>query len=149
MNEILEGWKKLSPTYKRLFVIVGAVLIAFIINGPKEAKPEKPAFNAAECVKDLSCWADHHHIEATIRCEKYVERLAKYSHQWTDKWHETKFSHFRWKNSKKGTVTYIGDKIRFQNGFGAWQNSVYECDFDPASKQVLDVRAKHGRLPPL
>ncbi len=136
--------------------LAGAVAAIFLITlfSPKTSTttsasaPEKPAFNATECIKDLSCWADHHHIEATIQCEKLIVRMAKYDYQWTDKFLEPKLSHFRWKNSKKGYVTYIGDKIKFQNGFGAWQNSVYECDFDPTSKQVLDIRAKPGRLPP-
>jgi hypothetical protein len=41
-----------------------------------------------------------------------------------------KFSHFRWKDEARGVMAYIGDKIRFQNGFGAWQPHVYECDLD-------------------
>lgn len=59
---------------------------------------------------------------------------------------ESKFSHFRWKNQGKGVMTFIGDEIQLQNGFGAWQNYAYECDYDPSSEQVLDVRAREGRL---
>jgi len=28
----------------------------------------------------------------------------------------------------EGIVTTIGDKIKMQNGFGAWQHMTYECD---------------------
>jgi hypothetical protein len=56
---------------------------------------------------------------------------------------EAKFSHFRWKNAENrdaGIVTYIGDKVKFQNGYGAWQRVTYECDFDPTGESVLDIR---------
>lgn len=43
-------------------------------------------------------------------------------------------------------MTYIGNKIQFQNGLGAWQNRVYECDFDPTTEKVVDVRAYPGHL---
>lgn len=108
--------------------------------------PEKIAAEAAACKKDLSCWGEKHSISAAVYCDDHVEKLAKYDHEWTDGLLELKFSHYRWKNIDKGIVTYIGDKIKFQNGFGAWQNQVYECDFDPATEAILDVSAAPGRL---
>jgi len=116
---------------------------------PKE-KPKKTAEQlAAEtevCKKDLSCWAEKFNVASSVRCPKYVERLAKYDYEWTDGMLDMKFSHYRWKDQSKGVVTYIGDKIKFQNGFGAWQNYIYECDFDTLSKAVVDVRARSGRI---
>ncbi|MOA61092.1 hypothetical protein D3C78_1861450 [compost metagenome] len=85
-------------------------------------------------------------VSASVSCKKPVERLAKYSARWTDGTFDMKFSHYRWKNQEQGTVTYIGDKIEFQNGFGAFQKHIYECDFNPASEQVLAVRANPGQL---
>ncbi len=105
-----------------------------------------PEVSNAECKKSLQCWGERHSISATVRCQRYIEKLAKYSHKWTDGFLEPKFSHFRWKNRATGVVTFIGDKIQFQNGFGAWQNSIYECDFNPSTEQVLDVRASPGQL---
>lgn len=55
-------------------------------------------------------------------------------------------SHFRWLDEKAGTLTYIGDKIQFQNGFGAWQTHIYECDYNPATESALSVSARPGRL---
>lgn len=112
---------------------------------PKKT-PEQIAAEEAACKKDLSCWGEKHSISAAVYCDDYVENLAQYSHEWTDGMLEPKFSHYRWKNIDKGVVTYIGDKIKFQNGFGAWQNYVYECDFDPVTDTILDVRAQAGRL---
>ncbi len=112
---------------------------------PKQTAAEKAAADAA-CMKDLQCWGGKHNGAAGIYCDDYVEKLAKYSHKWTDGIFESKFSHFRWKDKSKGYITYIGDKIKFQNGFGAWENYIYECDLNPETNTVVDVRAMAGRL---
>lgn len=85
-------------------------------------------------------------MAAGVYCKDSVEKLAQYSSRWTDGTFETKFSHFRWLNEEQATITFIGDKIEFQNGFGAYQTHTYECEFDPESKTILDVRASPGRL---
>jgi len=101
----------------------------------------------ADCKTDLQCWGDKHSIKASFACRPYVERLAKYQFEWTDGWLDTKFSRFRWKNKAKGQVTYVGDKIKFQNGFGAWQYATYTCDYDPVADVVLNMDAAPGRMP--
>ena len=73
--------------------------------------------------------------------------MAKNNFEWTDGVLEPKFSHYRWKDQSLGEITYIGDKIKFQNGFGAWIFHTYECDLDSTGTRVLDVRASPGRLP--
>lgn len=107
---------------------------------------EQAAANEAACKADLQCWGDKHAIAASVACAREIEKLAKYSHKWTDGMMETKFPRFRWANKDHSAVTYIGDKIQFQNGFGAMQNHLYQCDYDPVAKLVLDVRASPGRL---
>lgn len=101
----------------------------------------------ARCREELKCIGDKNSFEATLKCVPLVERLAKNNFEWLDKWYEPKFSHFRWKDQKNLVVTYIGDKIKFQNGFGAWVLSRYECDYSIPTGSVLDVRASAGRLP--
>lgn len=129
--------------------LLGLVFINWIVS-PSSDKPSPQAKatqpSDAECSKTLECWGERHFAAATVRCQSAVERLAKFSFKWTDGFLEPKFSHYRWKSQKTGVVTYIGDKIQFQNGFGAWQNSMYECDFDTYSGRVLDARAGAGRL---
>lgn len=98
------------------------------------------------CKKNLQCWGDKFNASVGLYCDDFVVRLAKYSHEWTDGILEPKFSHFRWKDKSSGIITYIGDKVKFQNGYGAWSNMVYECDFDPTNNSVLDVRVRPGRL---
>jgi hypothetical protein len=78
----------------------------------------------------------------------YLERLATNNFEWIDRWYEPKFSYFRWRDQKNLVVTYLGDKIKYQNGFGAWVISSYECDYSIRAGVVLDARASPGRLPP-
>lgn len=112
---------------------------------PKKT-PEQIAAEEEACKKDLHCYGEDSVVGAGVYCAEYVEKLAKYSHEWTDGMLELKFSHYRWKDIDKGVITHVGDKIKFQNGFGAWENYIYECDYDPINKTVLDVRAKPGKL---
>ena len=81
----------------------------------------------ADCRKTLRCWAEKHTADAAVRCREPVERLAKNNFEWTDGMFEPKSSHYRWRNEGTGEVTYIGDKIKYQNCFGAWTFYTYEC----------------------
>jgi|UPI000697C143 hypothetical protein len=112
----------------------------------EKAITEKRA-EEARCREDLQCIGDKKHIEATFACKRYVENLAKNDYQWVDGWSESKFSRFRFKGLKHDTITYVGDKIQFQNGMGAWIRHIYECDYNIDDKTVIDVRARQGRLP--
>lgn len=133
-------------------LIILGIIIAVVLtmcSGGKDEAPaaDKPAkVDDATCKQDLQCWGDRHSIGGGVRCKAPVEKLAKFSSRWTDGTFETKFSHFRWLDKNKGTLTLIGDKIEFQNGFGAFQKHIYECDYDPVSEQVLNVRARPGQL---
>ncbi len=130
-----------------LVVIFVGWLVTQCSSSDKDSEKSKKAeVDEAACKQDLQCWGDKNSVAASVYCKDYVEKLAKYSARWTDGTFETKFSHFRWLNKEEATLTFIGDKIEFQNGFGAYQAHIYECDFDPASKTVLDVRARPGRL---
>jgi hypothetical protein len=100
----------------------------------------------AACRKTLQCWAERHLADAAVRCRRPVEMLAKNNFEWTDGILEPKFSHYRWKNQATAELTYIGDKIKYQNGFGAWIFHTYECDLDASGQKVTDVRASPGQI---
>lgn len=89
--------------------------------------------------------AEENFLAASFDCKKGVERLAKYQFEWTDGWLETKFTRRAPGKSPK-SVIYIGDAIKLQNGFGAWQQYLYACEFDTSAKKVIDVSAAPGRL---
>lgn len=112
----------------------------------EQSKKAAEAVEDAKCKTDLQCWGDKNLIYASVACEKVIPRLAKYTYEWTDGWLDMRLSRWRWDDKEAGTLTYLGDKIKFQNGFGAWQDMIYQCDYDPATKTVLDVRASAGRL---
>jgi len=142
-------YQKLYPEQYAKKMEIAALALSAKTDERKKTSERIAAGIAAEeaaCKKELLCWAEKYSISAGVYCEDYVEKLAQYSHGWTDGMLEPKFSQYRWKNINKGVVTYIGDKIKFQNGFGAWKNYVYECDYDPINEVILDVRAQAGRL---
>lgn len=131
-----------------ILLVIIAVVVSMCSGGDdeKKAAAEPPKIDDATCMKTLQCWGDRHSIAAGVYCKDPVEKLAKFTARWTDGTFETKFSHFRWLNQATGTITVIGDKIEFQNGFGAFQKHIYECDFNPATNAVLGVRARPGQL---
>ncbi len=104
-------------------------------------KEDQEKVDEKACQASLQCWGDKHSIAASVICPDFVEQLANYDSEWTDGLLEFKFSRFAWHDYKKGLLTYIGDQIKFQNGFGAWIPHIYHCDFDPFSQQVLAVDA--------
>jgi Double zinc ribbon len=99
------------------------------------------------CWSQIECWGEKFLPSATVRCRERVERLSNNGHRWMDDVVEPKFSRYRWIAQGRGAITYLGDKIRFQDAVGGWKDMVYECDFDTASESVLAVRAEPGRLP--
>lgn len=101
---------------------------------------------AAECPKDLRCWAEKHSTDAEIRCDDLVEDLAKFDFEWAQGFLGSKFSRYLWKDADAGIVTYLGDEIKFQNGFGAWQRYKYACNYDTVSGRALFAEASPGRL---
>jgi len=112
-----------------------------------QAQAQAVVAELEECRQDLQCWGERYLIDAGVRCQRAVERSAQYDMRWTDGWTEPKFSRSRWENQDEGLITYIGDKAQFQNAFGAWQNVIYFCTYDPAADRVVNVEVEAGRLP--
>ncbi|MDE2788832.1 MAG: hypothetical protein OXI81_00185 [Paracoccaceae bacterium] len=108
---------------------IPADLIAF--GDPTEAEMESSEDVA--CRQDLQCWGDKHALAATFACQPLIESLAKYAYRWTDGWLGAKLERFRWKDRKEGSISYTGDEVEFQNGFGAWSRMTYWCHYNPES----------------
>ncbi len=85
---------------------------------------------------------------AVVQCPDHVERLANYGFRWTDGLRELKL---RLSQNvvadDPDVVTYVGDKIEYQNRYGVWERQVYGCDLDIITREVVDVRVTPGRLP--
>lgn len=101
----------------------------------KAAKLEENKFNPE--------WlSDEHGIAAGFACQPIVEKLAKHTYRWTDGWLDTKFPSYLTSNKGEPYVlTVLGDKIEFQNGFGAWSKVKYYCKYNVKTKKVLDAWA--------
>lgn len=101
----------------------------------------------ASCQADVGCLGKKYKHSAESACRLPIEKLAINDYQWTDNIFDGFFSRVHWKDQPNGIVTYVGDDIKFQNGFGAWVRSIYECDFDTKTESAVAVRAFPGRLP--
>lgn len=98
------------------------------------------------CRADLQCWGDRKSLSATQACRNPIEGLAKLNYRWTDGWLESKLSRFSWNDRDKLIITYWGDKIEFQNGFGGWIAHTYKCIYDTENDLVIEASASPGRL---
>ncbi|TVR11986.1 MAG: hypothetical protein EA385_00390 [Salinarimonadaceae bacterium] len=127
----------------------GAAWYALLDARKREEGKRVAAAKAAEraaCRSDFTCWGRDRRIDAEVRCKREIERQARYAHEWTSSWTEPMFSRFAWQDQEAGVMTYFGDRLRFQNGFGAWVNMSYSCDYDTERDVAVQVRAGEGRL---
>ena len=75
--------------------------------------------------------------EASYVCAFLVEQYAKYDFKWEG--YGSKFSNYSGKVKKPYVLTIFGDKIKLQNGFGAWKRKQYSCDYNVKEKKPLKV----------
>lgn len=116
---------------------------------PRLSDQEKAAADKAEmeaCREDLQCWGEENWSMAEVICEEEIERLANYEVKWTDSFTSPKLGRRGWLDKDSGTLSYYGDKVQFSNGYGAFQNYIYRCDYDPSSESVINVEVEPGRL---
>ena len=129
----------------RWYRLAGAEELAKNVDALAEGRREVSKTEATARARLQTVGADHI-TSAGLYCKTHIENLAKYTHKWTDGWLVLKFSQFEWKDKAKSIVRYYGDKILFQNGFGAWVNHVYWCDYDTVNGEPVRVGAEPGRL---
>lgn len=55
------------------------------------------------------------------------------------------FSHSQY-NQSKNRMTFIGDKVKFTNGFNAKTTMTYYCTYDLKNKTLVDFRIENGKL---
>lgn len=100
----------------------------------------------AGCKADLQCWAEKNQIDAIIACKPVIQKMAKYDYEWTDGMTSPIFTKLAWGDKKKASITYYGDEIKMQNGFGNFLRHRYACQYDTSRKAVLDVTLEAGRI---
>jgi hypothetical protein len=132
----------------------GEFLVARRYEGPTDRASREKAMSAlwdwAACRNDASCEGEKYRPDFLEVCPDIIERQARYEVRWTNHIFEGRFLPIvQWhgKNGRQqGLVDFEGDKVQFQNGFGAWQNYYYICTFDIVKKQIVDLKLKPGHL---
>lgn len=153
---MLPGRRNKGVTTANLAIAAMVVLffgLKYLANSNDPASRERlleaqrqDAAKEAECLADLNCAGNKFLTAASVRCDDKIERLAKYKVEWTTRWGEPIFSAFAWAGAGKAEIRYYGDRVLFQNGFGAMQRHVYDCVYDFRKETVTSVSAVPGSL---
>ncbi len=141
-----------NPGFKWWQGLIGlvtlGVILYFVFGGDDEdgkAAPAK-ASTAKECAgSDTQCLFDKYFVQASTPCRQLVEKSSKYDFEWTDGIVKPMFTQAINK-SAKNQLTYIGDRVKFTNGFNAKTTMIYACTYDYKAKELVDFKISEGRL---
>lgn len=111
---------------------------------PKPPPPPPSPAAVAACRADIKCAGEGHALDASIACRRALEARANYAARWPDDLPTWTYS--EWQDETKRAIVYLGDRLQLQNGFGAWQNHIYSCTYDPDAKRVIAVYLAPGRI---
>lgn len=105
---------------------------------------EKPRNSMAENSSKRNCALKdcdpHLYWQAVeVVCPEAIESLAKWDYEWTDGWLEFKFDSQHYKTQQADVYRYKGNKLKLQNGFGAWAHVTYYCDVDFISGKLVNA----------
>ncbi|MGO2258570.1 MAG: hypothetical protein ACTH5S_12325 [Hafnia alvei] len=124
-------------------IVVGTGLYWYF--GDDEATPAKTVA-AKECkANDSTCIFEKNWIQVSKLCRPIIEKSSKYEFEWADGMFTPMFSHSQYKQSKN-TMTFIGDKVKFTNGFNAKTTMTYYCTYDLKNKELVDFKIENGKL---
>ena len=82
--------------------------------------------------------------EGVGECKDAIERRGRYDVRWTNSWSESVFHtesevYGASAQSTPNRITRWGDKVKFQNMYGAWVPATYRCTYDLDNQRVADV----------
>lgn len=97
-------------------------------------------------LSDSKCLYNEYLPRASYPCKKKIERLARYDFEWEDSFLGTAFTRIN-NDARNNEIIFIGDQLKFTNGFGAKMNMMYSCTYNIKTNSVVDVNAAEGRLP--
>lgn len=140
---ISEGQHAAGGVIVLIFIVIVIAFLVWMANSSGSPSTQEAQDNY-KCLTDLQCAGDKYMIPASASCQQVLEEQAKMISKWDYKIGESSFSpifsRFRWSDSTKKQIIYVGDQAKFQNGFGAWQRVSYECTFDLSSQKPVDAR---------
>lgn len=99
-----------------------------------------------KCIENLTCWAAKNLADATKQAEYFIERMAKFDYQWINNPDENKLTYYKWYDKERLIIQYTGDKIKMQNGFGAFSHMTYKCYYDTINKKMIDIKLSKGKI---
>ena len=82
-------------------------------------------------------------VDSRAQCQMLIESMARYDHDWTYGVFEQWYSRVEWGAPNPGSqriIQYRGSALRLQNGFGAWSQVGYECEYDTQTRRAIDAR---------
>jgi hypothetical protein len=91
------------------------------------------------CRNSAACWGGLAYKDAREPCERRIELAAKHQAEWTNAPGEPRIAPLGWSDENNGVIIFGGDKIKMQNGFGAWTHMIYSCTWDSEHKRVVDI----------
>lgn len=107
----------------------------------------RDAIRDAVCRRTPGCFAAMHIADADRTCRAGLEELARFQFRWTNRLGERRFSQYELAGEAGSErLVFAGDRIELQNGFGVWQNHVYECLYNPQSDTGIALNMRPGRL---
>lgn len=123
------------------------------VNGGSPATSQKPASEdkttpvwRAACIQDADCLSREYNSKAWRACRPRIEKYAKIDVEWQVGFTVPPFDRYGTVPGKPDTVRFLGDAVKFQNGFGAWITHSYICWFNIATGEVEKVEVFQGRL---
>ena len=128
-------------------VLTSLAILYFVslCSGPSRTPPSAPSRQeVAACRADIKCTGERNSIFASVACRRELEAHAKYAARWPDD--RPTWTYSEWLDAENSAVVYLGDHLQLQNGFGAWENHIYSCTYDPDSDRVLGVYLAPGRI---
>ncbi|WP_208950167.1 hypothetical protein [Rahnella sp. ChDrAdgB13] len=126
-----------------LAVLVGAGYWYF--SGGDDAAKELPKVKVCAS-NDGQCVFDAHLVDAIMECKDPIQSRSKYDYEWTNGAFGNIFSRYI-NEPEKNQITYLGDTLKFTNGFNAKVNMTYSCILDTKSNKLVDYVVTEGRLP--
>ena len=135
---VVAGVRKSTPKRKRgnlvLPSLLAAIVVALVASWLLGSVHDKTGAELG--VAQQSVYAPLE-SDARVTCAREIERLAKWSFEWTDSiLGSQRFPSIKHVTGSSGAIPAIalaGDQIKMQNGFGAWARMKYFCIYDPAT----------------
>ncbi|AIA70278.1 putative membrane protein [Pectobacterium atrosepticum SCRI1043] len=122
-----------------ILVAIGWGIFHWVSSDDENTEPKTCSPTDGQCLFKANV------VDATVSCKPLVEKASKYDYEWADDILDNIFSRFLL-DSKNNQLTFIGDKIKFKNGFNAKMTMTYACTLDLKTKETVNFDIAEGKL---